>query len=174
MATLTLYPNGAGNSSILTPAGDTPNWKCVDEVGSIDSDTTYVYRAGGLGAGLDLYTIDASGVPSGAIIRNVRSVNYSKRAGLGGGTTKAAIRIGGTTYLGVSKSLSTNYSAAVTFTDWATNPNSGVAWTVADMSSLEVGVEAAPGVADARVTSVRIIITYTVPTVESNRIFLIG
>lgn len=173
MATLILYPNGAGSSSVLTPVGDTPNWKCVDEVGTIDSDTTYVYRAGGLGTGLDLYTIDASGVPSGAVISNVRSINYSKRVGTGG-ATKAAIRIGGTNYLGTSKSLTTSYSGAITFTDWATNPNSGVAWTVADMSSLQVGVESAPGPSDARTTAVRIIITYTEPAVASNKIFMIG
>lgn len=36
-----LRPNGAGSFSDLTPVGDTPNWKCVDEV-THDDDTTYV------------------------------------------------------------------------------------------------------------------------------------
>ena len=42
MANITLRPNDATTYSQWTPSGDTPNYKCVDEVSS-DGDTTYVF-----------------------------------------------------------------------------------------------------------------------------------
>lgn len=48
MSSVTLRPNGAGNSTELTIAGDTPaatNWESVDEV-TADDDTTFVKAIG--------------------------------------------------------------------------------------------------------------------------------
>ena len=45
MTDLIIRPTGVGNTTDLTPYGETNNWECVDEVSS-DGDTTRVYPSG--------------------------------------------------------------------------------------------------------------------------------
>jgi hypothetical protein len=159
MITAQLRPNGAGSVTALTPVGATPNWMCVDDP-SIDSDTTYVSAAAGAGALIDTYTFSASSVPSGAIVRNVRVLAYVKRMGADG-TCKVLVRIGGVNYPSGSKFLTANYSATLARNDWATNFFTGLPWTVADLSTLQVGIELTPGAAsEARCTLVLVEVTY--------------
>lgn len=169
MATIVLRPNGAGNSSAMTAVGDTPNWKCVDDT-TYDNDTTYVNSTTGLPL-LDLYTIDASGLPSGAVISNINVICRVKKLAPSGGTNRIAIRIGGTTYYSTNKGATASYTS--TSNSWATNPNSGSAWTVADIGNLQIGGELTAGPGNIRYTGVNVTVTYTLPAAR-NSIFLIG
>lgn len=154
-----LRPNGAGSLTALTPVGATPNWMCADDP-SLDNDTTYVSAAAGASALTDTYTFNASSVPAGAIVTNVRVLAYVKRMGTGG-TCKVLVRIGGVNYPSGSKSLTASYSATLARNNWATNFFTGLPWTVADLSTLQVGIELTPGAAsEARCTLVLVEITY--------------
>ncbi len=172
MATLTCYPNGAGNSTQFTAVGDSANYLCVDDLSSSpDSDTTYVEHST-TGTKLDLYTFDFSGVPSNAIISNIAIYGRFKRVGGTYTSNKLAIRIASTNYLSGNKGTATSYTLYGNI--WVTNPNSGAAWTVANLSTLECGVESVMSVAGSqRITSCYAVVTYTLSAAQ-NKIFLIG
>lgn len=161
MATVILRPNGVGNSTQWAANGAGTNWGCVT---SNDGDTTYISSA--TSGHIDLYTIDASALPSDAIISGI-TVSHRIRREVGGInlTHSVRIRIGGTTYSGTNGTL-TGASVSYILTTpgtWATNPNSGVAWTVANINALEIGSYRGAGAVTARVTEVYVTVTYTQP-----------
>lgn len=47
MPTLILRPNANGHQNLMTPVGDAPNYKCVDDVVA-DDDATYIEMPGGV------------------------------------------------------------------------------------------------------------------------------
>lgn len=170
MATVVLRPNGAGASTQWTPNGAAANWQCV---GSNDGDTTYVSSA--TSGHTDLYTIDASTLPANAIISGI-TVSYRIRRVTGGINLQhsARVRTGGTTYNGGTGTITgASVSYQLSSFAWATNPNTGVAWTVANISAMQIGVNRGTGAVTARVTEVYVTVTYTVPA-YTNKIFFIG
>lgn len=157
---------GAGNSSQFTAVGDTPNWRCVDEIqgaypntftGSADSDTTYVGCTTATTV-IDLYTIDISQVPSNAKIVSFRVLGRAKKVS-GTGTHTLCIRVNGTNYFGTGQATSASYVSSST--TWSSNPNTSKAWTVEDLAALEIGTRYVCSVAgDFRFTSIYIEFTY--------------
>lgn len=127
----TLYLTGAGTTNTFT-AGD---YTSVDEVTYSTADFLSSAAADQifLGACNDLdpgaLTIKAVGV--GALARN--------DGGSGPLNLQLAIRTQATNYFSATKTLGVGYSANVNI--WETNPNTGVAWTSADIAALQIGVK---------------------------------
>lgn len=164
--TETLRPNAVGDNSELTPVGDTPNWKCVDEATS-DGDTTYVrssitdelfY--------LDLYNIDASAIPAGSTINSVtvyamiRSIHATGKALF----LIALKKSGGSVQLVAVASPSTTY---------VLNSASFNGITQVDLDALQIGVQIASTdylgtYRQGRCTQVYVVIDYTPVAAEYN------
>lgn len=160
MATVILRPNGVGNSTQWTANGAGTNWGCVT---SNDGDTTYISSA--TSGHTDLYTIDATSLPSDAIISGI-TVSHRIRRETGGINLQHSVRVrtGGTTYNGGGGTLiGASVSYQLSSFAWTNNPNTGVAWTVANINALEIGTNRGTGAVTARVTEVYVTVTYTQP-----------
>ena len=152
MGTLILRPDGVGTYSQLTPYGDTPNWKCVDDI-TPDNDSTYV--AENTDTGVDTYEMEDHTAETGAIT-NVRVYIRAKKVG-GDGSARCAIRPAGIVYYG---SVSINFAWNDYYYDWATNPGGG-SWTWTHIDNLQAGVELTYIAGAPRCTQVWIVVTYT-------------
>lgn len=131
---LTLFPDGAGNSTEFTPSSGS-NYACVDEA-SVDDDTSYV--SSNIAADIDLYTFGALSYSPSAIY----GVQLSATAKRDSGTRslKQKSRVGGTTRdAGSSVSLTTSY--AVQSTVLETDPDTAAAWTESGINASEFGFE---------------------------------
>jgi len=127
----TVVPTGAGTSAGLTPSSGA-NWAAVDELPY--SATDYVSGS----SGTDLYV--AGDLPAGPTAIKAVQVNaVAKKADAGDRYAKPLLRTGGTTYNQGLTALGTSDSTAIA--PFAVNPNTGVAWTAADVNAMEIGVE---------------------------------
>jgi hypothetical protein len=171
MATETLRPNGSGDSTQLTPVGDSPNYKCVDDITS-DGDSTYVQSpTSDTEPHLDLYNIEDTAIPAGSTINSVtvyalcRSVFATRRAGF----RIALKKSGGTVQYGASQSPSTTY---VLYNQAFT----GVG--LSDLNALQIGIEITSGGDDliysGRCTQVYVVIDYTPPAVAVRKPIMDG
>lgn len=165
MATTTLRPAGAGNSTQLTATGAGTNHGCVNESSS-DGDTTYVVTSIGNGTQTDLYTIDANSIGVSDTINSI-TVYLIARATATGRLITAnrviTIRENSVTTYDASGALTTSY---VTYSKtWNTKPSNGTSWTKTDIDNLEIGVRLVinnnGGSAAARCTQVYVIVDYT-------------
>ena len=171
MPTETLRPNASGDSTQLTPVGDTPNYKCVDEAVS-DGDATYVQSpVSDVNAHLDLYNIEDTAIPAGSTINSVtvyilcRSISATYRAIFRPALKKA----GGTVQYGNQANPSTTYTLySAMFT--------GI--SLSDLNSLQIGVEISSGSDDiiyaGRCTQVYAVIDYTPPSVAVKKPIMDG
>jgi hypothetical protein len=129
-------PNGVGNESDMTRVGGTSsgNFTAVNEV-SQDGDTSYVKSS--IVGDRDLYTIAAlDSTPSNVLGIVVKPFWRSSDGGAREGS--ASIRTNSTTYDHAdSKSLPGGYGRDDFL--WAVNPNTGVAFTAAEIAALEIG-----------------------------------
>jgi len=131
--TLTLRPTGAGSITNLSGSGCASNYQCVDEVTS-DGDATNVNRPSNT-YGTDIYEIeDPSTTGSIAGI----TVYCRARKGNVQGNVMPTVYTGSTEYNGTAQSLTGSY--ADYGHQWTTNPNTGVAWSWSDITSLQAGV----------------------------------
>jgi len=131
-----LRPNAVGSYYGLNPKLVT-NW---ERVVVDDGDAWYVSRYGGtIGWDHDAYNL--FGLFSGsAVITNVRVVARVRRIAQNpDGTYPTSIglgvRIGGSNHYSNSNYSSNSYGTVTR--DYATNPSTGVAWTVSDINSLQ-------------------------------------
>lgn len=196
MTIANLKPNAAGDLTELTPypgAGEA-NYQNVDDstggspplYGS-DGDSTYNSNEASSPNNVkeDLYNIES--LPAGvASITNVKVYTVARRYSAGGspysGNLYIVIKTGGTEYQSDSKMLLSSY----TFSNysWATNPQTGVAWTIADVNALQVGASlqatfgADPNQANhPRLTQVYVEVTYdpiVAPTVTTQAVTAIS
>jgi len=158
-----LRPSDNGTFTNWTAVGATNNWECVDEVPS-DNDTTYVYIAAN--DVRDSYNLQAHTTETGTIT-NVR-VYVRALCALAGKTIRLAVVIGGTAYeAAAAKALTTSY--ADYYDDWAQNPETPDAWTWDAIDALEVSFMSVKLAGkEARVTTVWLEVTYTIPADISN------
>jgi hypothetical protein len=157
--TVIIRPNAVGTTTQLT-ASSGNNYLCTDEISS-DGDTSYVSTTN---SGFDTYALSNSGLSAGSISQV--TVHVMARYTGGSGTAREYIRIGATNYNNPSThTLTTSY---VDYSySWATNPNSGSAWTWSNVDSLEAGVGLTQSggfsTDTARCTQVWVEITYVPP-----------
>ena len=171
MPTETLRPNASGDSTELTPVGDSPNYKCVDDTSS-DGDTTYVATTTAKPGGLDLYNIEDTGIPAGSTINGVavyarcRSTSSTYRASFWICLKKS----GGTPQYGAEHVPSTTYTL---YQDGFT----GI--SLSDLNGLQIGIAIASGsnalYYSGRCTQVYVVIDYTPPAVAlASKRLLVG
>ena len=169
---LIIRPNGAGDETNILYQYPEFSGLHYDKVAEAtpDEDTTYVYVYLGYAAGVyfrDLYNL-ANPSASGTInwvkvwIRAYGPyIPYGNYA-------KTALKTGGTVYEGADIALTISYDNY--YTQYATNPQTGVAWTWADISNLQAGVSLkADSGYYASCTQVYVEVNYTpapVPTVQ--------
>jgi len=136
MSIETLRPNGIGWTTFACQ-GDSPNWKCVDEVIS-DDKATYVYT-GDLTGLTDTYLLPDHSAVGGAI--NYVKV-YFRISAYAEGSGRAAIHIHPTFYYGawhVAPDLGKDEWE--TFSEqWDISPFTGLPWTWDEIDTLQAGV----------------------------------
>lgn len=155
----TLYPNGVGDFSEITVMnGDAPGWKCVDEVTSDDDATLLVGNSSSQQR--DTFKI-GNILPADSVINSVTVFfRYRNNDPAGISYAQPLLRLNDLWTVGteVSKS-SINYS---NYTEILARPGGG-AWTVNDISNLQVGIGLKSSVSPtyaALCTQVNIIVNY--------------
>lgn len=131
---VTLYPNGAGDSTDFTPLSGS-NYQNVDEV-LADGDTTYVESS--TVSDKDLYTFENLGYTPESIY-GVQTVAVARKDDAGSREMRVITKSGATTKSGSSVALGTAYGVVMDFME--TNPDDSAAWELADINALQAGVE---------------------------------
>ncbi len=166
--TQTKYPTGDNSATgTWTITGAASRWQAVSEVAADDATTIIT----GTAIGNALFNFSAFTVPAGSTITNLTVYYRASKAAAQASNIRASIRVNGTNYdttdAGVNPSQTptyTSYSFA-----YATNPNTGAAWTVADINGTGVNPLQAFGVYSSDiaptpyVTQVYAVVTYTLP-----------
>jgi len=142
--TTTLRPNAEGDllqADIVYPSTPSTHYDKVDEETS-DADATYVGKSDTTDVGYytDLYNLPDGQIPSGSTVNSVAVYIVVRNVVSGVGGYRTTIKTNGVVYNG------TAYSPAGTTwytysTNYTTNPNTGVAWTIAQVDALQIGVQ---------------------------------
>lgn len=136
---VTVRPNGNGSSSqfVGSDGNSTDNYLLVDETAYSTAD----YTGSGTVGQKDLYAM--SDLPAGTTsVFAVQEIFIGLKSDAGYGALKPVIRTNSTNYTGSAYPLSTSplaFQPAIR----ETNPNTGVAWTPAEIDALEAGAEVA-------------------------------
>ena len=130
-----LRPVGTGASTSLSRNSGSSNWGRVDEA-SPDGDTSYVYTTSTTNT-LDSYSTSNHVLGSGTISSVIVHVQ-AKMQSSSTGYARTIVRTHNTNYQSSDISLTSSYGDYST--TYATNPNTGIAWTWAEIDSLECGV----------------------------------
>lgn len=132
---VTLRPAAAGASTDFTPsAGD--NYECVDDAPGADDDASYVEAA--TTGMIDMYkSTTVSELPTAIHAVQLRSTSRKTDAGSMG--VRNRLTSGSTTVSGHTPALSTDYSVNVDV--FEADPDTGNAWTLGGVNSIEAGVE---------------------------------
>lgn len=136
-----LKPNGNGNSSQLTGSdgNQIDNWQLVDETPAADSDFVE-----GATAGLkDTYAMEDTSVadiPTNAEVKHVDVVAMARTDSVGTDALKGVVRTGAADFA-TGAQLLKGVTSPHRF-GFPTNPNTTVAWTLADLDAVEAGIEA--------------------------------
>jgi len=138
---LTIRPNAPGDATSLLPNPGTgeANWEDVDE-STPDEDSTYVYNQGDTPI-YDLYNLTDHTTEGGSI--NSVTVYTRCRATLANIGARLIIKTEGSIYEYPTNTtwwlLTTSYENYSY--QWNTNPNTGAAWTWAQIDALQAGPE---------------------------------
>jgi len=164
MTQITIQPSGAGATTECYPS-TAPNWDCVNEIPAVDTDFVSEGPEGG-DAAHDLYVTPASGVPTDSTINSVTVYFRIRRTGAGqvgvGASVAPQIRA-------IAQAITTGSYLTCTTSwvnesqTWATNPTTGIAWTVAEVNDLDIGVAISADSInwDGECSQVYAVITYT-------------
>jgi hypothetical protein len=136
---VTIRPNGSGPSSGNGNSGCSSNWQCVDEVTS-DGNTSYVY--GGI---YYTWTTDTYTATDPSVTGTIDSLKIYARATQvtgdpGDRHMRTVVRTAGTNYFSPIFDLAGVTTYTVYSMTYATNPNTGSAWTWANINSIHLGV----------------------------------
>lgn len=126
-----MAPDGDGNYTGWTGAfGD------VDEIAS-DGDTTYITTS----SANTKESVTLESTTAAGVVGTIKAVKVQALVRDEGGASsmRVFLRTGGTDYNGNSIDPGSSYVNLGHV--WETNPNTGVAWTAADLDGLEIGVE---------------------------------
>lgn len=140
MSTAILRPNAAGDEcNIQGEIGAAcPNhYQNVDEV-IHDGDATLVYQVNTIYF-RDLYHLQDHTSETG-VINSVTVFGYVRNSTGIGYTVKFAIKTGVTAYNGADQADTGTANYVLKSEAWATNPQTGVAWTWADIDALQAGI----------------------------------
>ena len=154
----TLRPNAAGQYAQWPaeyPSGSA-HWSLCDE-DPPDDDTTYVENNAAT-LKKDSYNLQD---PTGSgTINWVRVYIRARLTASGSSTIRTLIRTYGTDYESSDITLSTSYQD--NYMQYNTNPNTGLAWTWTELTSLEAGASSQKsGVANVRMTAVWVVVSYS-------------
>lgn len=133
---MTQFPTGAGDKSDWTPAGDTPNWKCVDESPADDFTTTVGSSVAG---NEDLYTFPAvdSGVET--VLAVVVAVEGQPATGGGSYSLQGSCKSSGT--LANTATQTGKSSWADNFFVFPTDPHTSAAWGKTAAGNAQLGMK---------------------------------
>jgi hypothetical protein len=138
---LTIRPNAAGRSTLLTAVGEAQNYLCVDE-GSQNGDTDYVYSDNQATYINDTYNLTDHATETGNInfIKIYLCGRYNT-SGVGGvaNAMKPVLYTNDQYYDGDTEVALTNSYVTSSWTH-TTNPVTSSAWTWTEIDNLEVGV----------------------------------
>jgi len=153
----TLHPNAAGQYAqwnIEYPAFGA-HWSLNDE-DPPDDDTTYV-EVNTVAWKKEAYNLQD---PTGSgTINWVRVYIRARLVASGSGIIRTLMRTYGTDYESSDIALSTSYKD--NYTQYSTNPNTGLAWTWTEVTSLEAGASGQKsGAVDVRMTAVWVVVNY--------------
>lgn len=135
---LTIRPNAIGDVTQLTPAGDTPNWKCVDE--ETKDDMATVVRIPGTylepSSEYDLYNLTNYTTETGTISKIVVFAwVWLYRLS----ETKTVIKTNGSTHYAIRTPAADTRWYLIS-TEYALNPTTSFAWTWNDINDLQAGI----------------------------------
>ncbi len=133
-----LLPDGNGDQSDFTGSdgNKVDNYLLVDEVPN-DGDTSYVEDS--VPGEFDLYTL-ANFDGTNKIVRRVWVESRARSTASVGDQCRLIVKTGGSVYKSAGIGLPASYARQVG-EDYRVNPNSGIAWTDADLDALQAGIE---------------------------------
>ncbi|MHA2334775.1 MAG: DUF2341 domain-containing protein, partial [Candidatus Hodarchaeales archaeon] len=151
---LTLRPTGAGSNTGLYDVGVSSNWRAVDDTGTGNKDTDYVYRS--TSGRYDLYQVSYTG-----IVGTIKDITVYARASSfsHGYNLKLYLKSGSTTSSSSSLHLN-SYIWSLVSNTWTTNPDTNEPWTLEDLKTLEIGAGLASSIQWINITQVYAIVTY--------------
>lgn len=131
-----LRPDGAGAEQLWDVIGAASHWQAVDDSATPDGDTSYIFTAS---QGLtDVETYQGTGLPSGSIY-GVQVNLYARKTDSGARSIAPVVRHAGVDHIGTNQQPSfASYIYGIQL--YMLNPGTGLAWTIADVNALEVGV----------------------------------
>ena len=134
MASIVLIPNAIGDETAQAGVvGATAHWQaCV----SHDGNTSYTYENGNIFK-RDLFNLEEPIIPDDATISKVVARAYVAGEVAGAGVAQTSIKTNGVVYDGAAQDVPTSY--ALIETEYATNPQTGLAWTKAELQTLQAG-----------------------------------
>lgn len=127
---MTIVPTGAG-----TTANWTGSYTAIDDPAYSDADFMYSDAADEV----QLFSGTAVGSLSGYSVEAVVVTARAKKDGAGPANIQMALRTQSTNYFSSTIALDAGYTANVAV--WETNPNTGLAWTAADIAALQFGMK---------------------------------
>lgn len=158
MATLTLYPNGAGSTQGWDAEGG--DYQKIDETSS-DGDTTRLYSpTANAIADFDLQ----DPTTEEGVINSVTVYIYTRGLDPVSNVVQLLVRLSSTNYLSADKTYN-NTSYHDESNTWSTNPATSAAWTWAEVAALRAGMKRISGGGQA-VTQLRVVVDYTPATYE--------
>jgi hypothetical protein len=128
-----LLPSGAGSSTQFSPDSANPNYSRLTDT---TPDTTSYVESSTVN-NLDLYALTDPAANVGTI-KSLQVISYARKTDVGSRGARAVLRTASTNYVHTNEiSLSDSY--LYYSSGWGVNPNTGVAWTTADINGLEIG-----------------------------------
>lgn len=162
MTTVTIYPNGAGDLTELTPSTGS-NYQNVDETSS-DDDITYNSHSSGFS---DATKTDLYAIPDQSLSGNINKItiytNTKNGSATWHNTVARALKIGGTVYTSSPDDIVVENSYTLHNTEWATNPATSAAWSWTDINNLQIGLQTMVKAFGGwvRVTQCYVVVDYT-------------